>query len=74
MYDRLFLGVLGSKHEGYVGGEEVIHLVGQGRLQGQLGEGGRVPDGEAEAGGGAGPVHDVGQGEGGQHVLQEVTG
>ena len=50
MYDRLFLGVLGSKHEGYVGGEEVIHLVGQGRLQGQLGEGGRVPDGEAEAG------------------------
>ena len=66
MHDWLFLGVLRGEHKGNVGGEEVVHLVGQGRLQGQLGEGGRVPHGEAEAGGGAGPVHDVGQGQGGQ--------
>ena len=52
-----------------VGGEQVVHLVGQAGLEHQLGVGGGVSHGEVEEGGAADPVDDVAEGEGGQEVL-----
>ena len=56
---------------GDVGGEQVVHLVSQRGLEGELGEGGGVPDGEAEGGRRAGPVHDVGEGQSGKDFLRQ---
>ena len=71
--NRRLLGVLASKDKGDVGGEQVVHLVGQGGLEGQLGEGGGVPDGETEGGRRARPVHDVGQRQGCEDFLKQRT-
>ena len=53
-----------------VGGEQVIHLVGQGGLQHQLGEGRGVPDSSVEKGWAAHPVHNLAKGEGSQQFLK----
>ena len=45
--------------------EEVVHLVGQGCLEHQLGVGGGVSDSEVEEVGATGPMYDVAEGEGG---------
>ena len=52
-----------------VGGEQVVHLVGQAGLEHQLGVGGGVSHSEVEEGGSADPVDDVAEGEGGQQFL-----
>ena len=52
-----------------VGGEQVVHLVGQAGLEHQLGVGGGVAHSEVEEGGTADPVDDVAEGEGGQELL-----
>ena len=56
---------------GNVGGEQVVHLVGERGLQGQLGKGGGVPDSETEGRGGACPVHDVRERQGGENLLRQ---
>ena len=71
LYSQRFLLVHVGEHEADVGGEQVVHLVSQRGLEGELGEGGGVPDGEAEGGWGAGPVHDVGEREGGEYFLRQ---
>ena len=56
-----------------VRGEEVVHLVRQGRLEHELRVGGGVPDGEVEEGGSTGPVDDVAEGESGEEFLRSKT-
>ena len=58
---------------GNVGGEEVVHLVGQAGLEHQLGVGRGVSNSEVEEVRSTGPVYDVAEGEGGQEVLQRET-
>ena len=55
---------------GDVGGEQVVHLVGQAGLEHQLRVGGGVADCEVEELRPADPVYDVAEGEGGQQILQ----
>ena len=50
---------------GNVGGEQVVHLVGQAGLEHQLGVGGGVANSEVEEVRSTGPVYDVAEGEGG---------
>ena len=54
---------------GDVRGEKVVHLIGQGRLEHQLGVGGGVSHCEVEEVWSADPVDDVAEGKGGQQVL-----
>ena len=58
---------------GDVGGQQVVHLVGQAGLEHQLGVGGGVANSEVEEVWSAGPVYDVAEGEGGQQILQRKT-
>ena len=55
---------------GNVGGEQVVHLVGQAGLEHQLRVGGGVPNSEVEEVWAADPVDDVAEGEGGQQILE----
>ena len=55
---------------GNVGGEQVVHLVGQACLEHQLGVGGGVANCQVEEVGSADPVYDVAEGEGGQQILE----
>ena len=55
---------------GNVGGQQVVHLVGQAGLEHQLRVGGGVADCEVEELRPADPVYDVAEGESGQEVLQ----
>ena len=59
-----------GEHEGDVGGEQVVHLVAQGRLAEQLGSPHEVPDGHVEVGVARRPVADAGERVGHQDLLQ----
>ena len=50
---------------GDVGGQQVVHLVGQAGLEHQLGVGGGVANSKVEEVRSTGPVYDVAEGEGG---------
>ena len=55
---------------GNVGGEQVVHLVGQAGLEHQLRVGGGVSNSEVEEVRAADPVDDVAEGKGGQQILR----
>ena len=65
-----FTNILASFDLCNVRGDQVIHLVCQGGLHHQLGEGG-VPHCDGEVGGATHPVHDVTEGNGSQGLLND---
>ena len=58
---------------GDVGGQQVVHLVGQAGLEHQLGVGGGVANSKVEEVRSTGPVYDVAEWEGGEKVLRSKT-
>ena len=58
-----------GKHEGYVGGEEVVHLVAERGLAQQLGAPHQVTDGHVEVGVPTRPVGDPCEGVSHQNIL-----
>ena len=65
-----FLFVHICQHQTDVGGQQVIHLVAQGRLAEQLGAPDQVADGHVEVSVATGPVRNPGEGMSDQNLLQ----
>ena len=58
-----------GQHEGYVGGEQVVHFVSQRSFAQELGAADQVADRHVEVGVAGRPVGDTGERVGYQHIL-----